>query len=224
MTAAHDARMAYDCRRTRPGSRGGRVATFPLYWGCCADPYDSFPKIVILRMHAGAACLIIEAWDRQPKSPVPPDVKVGEETGLSPRVAGALGLRPGRYPRAGGKVARCECVVPFLGAGRPGYRNRRGRPPWCAPGPRNTGGPVMAVSSWARAFPGTPEQVRIARRFVASLLDGSPVRDDAVYAASELFTNGVRHTASGRPGGTDSRPGHPLAAGRADSRHRPGIR
>jgi len=67
--------------------------------------------------------------------------------------------------------------------------------------PATLAGPSIAGSSWARAFPGTPEQVRIARRFVASLLDGSPLRDHAVYAASELFTNGLLHTASGRPGG-----------------------
>jgi serine/threonine-protein kinase RsbW len=59
----------------------------------------------------------------------------------------------------------------------------------------------LAVSSWARAFPGAPRQVRAARQFVASLLDGSPLRDDCVVAVSELFTNAVRHTASGRPGG-----------------------
>ncbi len=59
----------------------------------------------------------------------------------------------------------------------------------------------MVMSSWARAFPGTPEQVAAARRFAAALLAGSPFSDDAVTVVSELFTNAVRHTVSGGPGG-----------------------
>ncbi|HMH94915.1 MAG TPA: ATP-binding protein [Streptosporangiaceae bacterium] len=55
--------------------------------------------------------------------------------------------------------------------------------------------------SWARAFPGTPQQARAARRFVAALLDGSPFRDDAVIVISELFTNALVHADSGKPGG-----------------------
>ena len=59
----------------------------------------------------------------------------------------------------------------------------------------------MVMASWARAFPGAPEQVRAARRFVASLLDGSSFAGDAVAIVSELFTNALVHTASGGPGG-----------------------
>ena len=40
-----------------------------------------------------------------------------------------------------------------------------------------------------------------ARRFIAGLLEGSPFRDDAVVVLSELFTNALLHTASGKPGG-----------------------
>ena len=58
-----------------------------------------------------------------------------------------------------------------------------------------------AMSSWARAFPGVPCQVSLARRFVSALLEGSPLRDDAVIVISELFTNALQHTDSGRPGG-----------------------
>jgi serine/threonine-protein kinase RsbW len=58
-----------------------------------------------------------------------------------------------------------------------------------------------AKPSWARAFPGTPRQAGAARRFVASLLDGSPFCDDAVVVVSELFTNALLHTDSGKPGG-----------------------
>lgn len=57
------------------------------------------------------------------------------------------------------------------------------------------------VSSWARAFPGTPAHAGAARRFVAGLLPGSPLCDDAVVILSELFTNAILHTASGMPGG-----------------------
>lgn len=59
----------------------------------------------------------------------------------------------------------------------------------------------MIRSSWARALPGTSQQVKAARRFVAALLDGSPFCDDAVTIVSELFTNALLHTASGKPGG-----------------------
>lgn len=41
----------------------------------------------------------------------------------------------------------------------------------------------------------------MARRFVGSLLNGSPFCDDAVAIVSELFTNALLHTASGGPGG-----------------------
>ncbi|MGI8445793.1 MAG: ATP-binding protein [Streptosporangiaceae bacterium] len=58
-----------------------------------------------------------------------------------------------------------------------------------------------ALPSWARAFPGVPQQASAARRFVAGLLEGSPFRDDAVVVLSELFTNAVLHTGSGKPGG-----------------------
>lgn len=73
------------------------------------------------------------------------------------------------------------------------------RPP--ADAPAATPCLVPAMSSWARAFPGLPRQVSAARRFVGSLLDGSPRRDDAVIVISELFTNALQHTDSGQPGG-----------------------
>jgi serine/threonine-protein kinase RsbW len=60
---------------------------------------------------------------------------------------------------------------------------------------------IPAMSSWARAFPGVPRQVSLARRFVSALLEGSPLRDDAVIVISELFTNALQHSDSGQPGG-----------------------
>jgi anti-sigma regulatory factor (Ser/Thr protein kinase) len=78
-------------------------------------------------------------------------------------------------------------------------------PTWC--GNQDVGalsaeeGFLTALASWARAFPGTPENVGEARRFVAHLLLGSPFRDDAIVVLSELFTNAVLHTDSGKTGG-----------------------
>lgn len=78
-------------------------------------------------------------------------------------------------------------------------------PTWC-----NNQGPctlaaaegfLTTLALWARAFPGTPGHVGEARRFVAHLLQGSPFHDDAMLVLSELFTNAVLHTESGKPGG-----------------------
>ena len=60
---------------------------------------------------------------------------------------------------------------------------------------------LTVLASWARAFPGAPGHVGEARRFVADLLVGSPFRDDAIVVLSELFTNAVLHTDSGKTGG-----------------------
>lgn len=57
--------------------------------------------------------------------------------------------------------------------------------------------PTVRVES----FPGRPEQVRAARRFIAAVLgDDHPCHDDAVLLLSEIATNALRHTASGHPG------------------------
>lgn len=56
-------------------------------------------------------------------------------------------------------------------------------------------------TKWCRAFPGLPDQVAEARRFVAALLQERGVADDAVLVVSELATNAVRHTLSGSAGG-----------------------
>ena len=51
-----------------------------------------------------------------------------------------------------------------------------------------------------RIFPGADSQVGRARLFVGDVLDGCPVSDDAVLLTSELVTNAITHTASGRGG------------------------
>ena len=66
------------------------------------------------------------------------------------------------------------------------------------------GGAVLAPPPRTReqVFPARPEQVSVARRFVAGLLAGTPVADDAVLCVSELAGNCVSHSVSGCPGGT----------------------
>lgn len=60
----------------------------------------------------------------------------------------------------------------------------------------------------ARTFPGTPEQVGAARRWLEDTLTRTPGRitDEttatAVLLLSEAATNTLRHTATGTPGGT----------------------
>ena len=53
----------------------------------------------------------------------------------------------------------------------------------------------------ARVFAGDAGQVRAARRFLAGLLDGCTAADDALLCVSELATNAVLHSRSGRQGG-----------------------
>jgi anti-sigma regulatory factor (Ser/Thr protein kinase) len=51
-------------------------------------------------------------------------------------------------------------------------------------------------------IPALPEQVRVARAFVAAVLGRShPHADLALLLASELVTNSVRHSGSAAPGG-----------------------
>jgi serine/threonine-protein kinase RsbW len=55
---------------------------------------------------------------------------------------------------------------------------------------------------WRRAFPGRPEQASVVRRFAETLLHGCPLVDDVLLVADELVVNALRHTGSGRPGGS----------------------
>jgi anti-sigma regulatory factor (Ser/Thr protein kinase) len=51
-----------------------------------------------------------------------------------------------------------------------------------------------------RVFLGSPGQVRHVREFVAETLDACPVADDVALLASEVATNAIVHTASGKGG------------------------
>jgi serine/threonine-protein kinase RsbW len=52
-----------------------------------------------------------------------------------------------------------------------------------------------------RVFAGRPDQISAVRAFARQALGGGPATDDAVLICSELATNAVRHSRSGRPGG-----------------------
>src|ERR1700722_7890466 len=81
------------------------------------------------------------------------------------------------------------------------------------PGLCGSGSAALASppGSGGRVFPGRPEQGGAARRFVAGLLAGTPVADDAVLCVSELAGNCVSHSVSGCPGG-----GFPVRGGLHD--------
>jgi len=54
---------------------------------------------------------------------------------------------------------------------------------------------------WRRVFPGEERQLAALRRWLSSLLPACPARDDVLGVASELGSNAIQHTASGRDGG-----------------------
>ncbi|MEV6840839.1 ATP-binding protein [Streptomyces sp. NPDC051133] len=54
---------------------------------------------------------------------------------------------------------------------------------------------------WGLSCPGFPEEVSRARRWTRDILRGSPLAEDAELIVSELSTNAIRHTASGRQSG-----------------------
>jgi anti-sigma regulatory factor (Ser/Thr protein kinase) len=51
-------------------------------------------------------------------------------------------------------------------------------------------------------FAGTPESAPIARQLMRDLLAGCPRLDDCELVATEFIANAIRHSASGREGGT----------------------
>ena len=67
---------------------------------------------------------------------------------------------------------------------------------WLAAAQVAADGAVLVAPPKRRSFPGQPEQVAAARRFVARALDGCPDIDTAILLASELITNALQHTGS----------------------------
>ena len=61
-------------------------------------------------------------------------------------------------------------------------------------------GAWLVATPKRRVFPGRPDQVAHARRFVGRVLKGCPVADDALLCVSELASNAIRHTRTGRSG------------------------
>ena len=58
----------------------------------------------------------------------------------------------------------------------------------------------MPLLRWRQVFPGEERQLGMLRQWLSSLLPECPARDDVMCVATELATNAVRHTASGRGG------------------------
>jgi len=55
---------------------------------------------------------------------------------------------------------------------------------------------------YAISYPGRADQICHVRRDLEKLLDDCPAADDIIVCASELATNAVQHSRSGRSGGT----------------------
>lgn len=61
---------------------------------------------------------------------------------------------------------------------------------------------VTGAAVTSRTYPGRPASIPAARRLVRGALAGSPLVDDLELIVSELVTNAIRYTPSGRDGGT----------------------
>lgn len=53
---------------------------------------------------------------------------------------------------------------------------------------------------WRQVFSGEKRQLRLMRRWLAACLPECPARDDVISVATELGSNAIVHTASGRAG------------------------
>jgi len=54
---------------------------------------------------------------------------------------------------------------------------------------------------WSQTFPATPDRISEARSFLAAILQGCALADDAILCLSELASNAVTHSRSRNAGG-----------------------
>lgn len=80
-------------------------------------------------------------------------------------------------------------------SGRDGVMDRLG-----APLPHDDGNADLRPT--VRIFPGEERQLHVMRRWLEELFPEHPGLSDIACIAAELATNAIRHTASGRPGGS----------------------
>ncbi len=62
--------------------------------------------------------------------------------------------------------------------------------------------PHLSLADYCWTFPGAADRIHAARQLMATALESCPATDDIVLCLSELATNAVQHSASGRPDGT----------------------
>jgi serine/threonine-protein kinase RsbW len=62
--------------------------------------------------------------------------------------------------------------------------------------------PAAVSWRWQRVFPGHERELSRLRRWLAALLPECPERDEVLSVATELGSNALEHTASGKPGGS----------------------
>ncbi len=113
------------------------------------------------------------------------------------------GFRPKRAPGSSA-VVRCASVAAAIS----GRIAARVRSPHRDLGNGSDGvqvrqGTLSALDA-AVTMPGDVRSIRQARRWLAALLAGHPVADDAVLCLSELATNASVHSRSRQPGGSYS--------------------